>query len=299
VSRLGCQQEPPPRASRHDLALCAPLGGALAIRDPARFRPRAGLAAFDPPIFRCDGGASDPNARSRRRPTERAGRHLEPRTAKRLLQLHTTHGHAHERAIFALLTGVPVTSFPAPASLRPHMRGGEPRVPDRLEDRTPISCEWAEKDHTGRRAEPKAEVDAPRSRFLGAGPGAAQPPKRICVRSGVLQSLPLSLSEHPLVVNAVSTAELEFPSDSVIRRRLPVSAVTFSTAPTHRPILSNRVGCRPPTFRLPREGRQLLGSRGAFHRLESMCTGIAPSAFIDRSSDHAGALSGSPSPRGR
>lgn len=49
-------------------------------------------------------------------------------------------------------------------------------------------------------------------------------------------------------------------------------------------------GLRPPAFRLPREGRQLPGSRGAFHRLESMCTGLAPSAFIDRSSDHADAL---------
>jgi hypothetical protein len=49
-------------------------------------------------------------------------------------------------------------------------------------------------------------------------------------------------------------------------------------------------GLRPPAFRLPREGRQLPGSRGAFHRLESMCTGLAPTAFIDRSSDHADAL---------
>jgi len=110
--------------------------------------------------------------------------------------------------------GLPTDEFPRAASLRPLMRGGEPCVPDRLEDRTPISCEWAEKEHTGRRAEPKAEFTLPRSRFLGAGLGAAQSPKRfICVRSGVLQSLPLSLSEHLVVVSAVSNTELECPSE--------------------------------------------------------------------------------------
>lgn len=77
---------------------------------------------------------------------------------------------------------------------------------------------------------------------------------------------------------------------SVSRRRLPVSAFTFHR--TNHPSRSFRTerGLRPPTFRLPREGRQLLGSRGAFHRLESMCTRLAPTAFIDRSSDHADAL---------
>lgn len=77
---------------------------------------------------------------------------------------------------------------------------------------------------------------------------------------------------------------------SVIRRRLPVSAVTLS--PHQPPSRSFRTegGLRPPAFRLPREGRQLPGSRGAFHRLESMCTRLAPTAFIDRSSDHVGAL---------
>jgi hypothetical protein len=36
-----------------------------------------------------------------------------------------------------------------------------------------------------------------------------------------------------------------------------------------------------------REGGRLLDDLGAFHHLESMCTGLAPSAFIDRSSVHA------------
>lgn len=80
-------------------------------------------------------------------------------------------------------------------------------------DRTPISCEWAEKEHTGRRAEPKAEGDAPGVAFSSRGPGAAQPPKRICVRDGVPQSLPLSLSEHLVVVSVVSNTELECPSE--------------------------------------------------------------------------------------
>ncbi len=47
VPRRGCQQEPPPTTSRHDLA-CLLFWSALAIRDPARFRPRALLAAFFP-----------------------------------------------------------------------------------------------------------------------------------------------------------------------------------------------------------------------------------------------------------
>lgn len=78
--------------------------------------------------------------------------------------------------------------------------------------------------------------------------------------------------------------------NSVSRRRLPVSAFTLSPhQPPSRSFRTER-GLRPPAFRLPREGRQLPGSRGAFHRLESMCTGLAPSAFIDRSSDHVDAL---------
>jgi hypothetical protein len=51
------------------------------------------------------------------------------------------------------------------------------------------------------------------SRFLGAGSSASQPPKRICVRDGVPQSLPLSLSEHLVVVSVVSNTELECPSE--------------------------------------------------------------------------------------
>ena len=192
--------------------------------------------------FRCDGGVSDPNARSRRRPTERAGRHLEPRTAKRLLQLHTTHARVHERVIFALASGFPVTSFPAPASLRPHMRGGEPCVPDRLEDRTPISCEWAEKEHTGWRAEPKVEFHAPGIAFSRRGcRRSAVALANFCVRSGVSRSLPLSLSKHLLVISAVSNAELKCPSefrDSQAVARICVH-VFHRTDPPH-PILSNR-----------------------------------------------------------
>jgi hypothetical protein len=59
----------------------------------------------------------------------------------------------------------------------------------------------------------RPKVTHPESRFLGAGSGAAQPPKRICVRDGVLQSLPLSLSEHLVVVSVVSNTELECPSE--------------------------------------------------------------------------------------
>jgi hypothetical protein len=212
VSCRGCQQEPPPATSRHDLAL-EPLRARLRSVTPHVFALGPTSLPFARRPLRCDGGVSDPNARSRRRPTERAGRHLEPRTAKRLLQLHTTHARVHERTIFALAMGVPTNEFPRAASLRPLVRGGEPCVPDRLEDRTPISCEWAEKEHTDRRAESKVAGHAPESRFLGAFSAQRSRRSEFCVRSGVSQSLPLSLSEHPLVVSAVSDAELECPSE--------------------------------------------------------------------------------------
>lgn len=212
VSCRGCQQEPPPATSRYDLAL-EPLRARLRSVTPHLFALEPASLPFARRSLRCDGGVSGPNARSRRRPTERAGRHLEPRTAKRLLQLDTTHARVHERAIFALAMGFPTTEFPRAASLRPHVRGGEPCVPDRLEDRTPISCEWAEKEHTGRRAESKVAGHAPESRFLGAVSAQRSRRSEFCVRSGVSQSLPLSLSEHLVVVSAVSDAELECPSE--------------------------------------------------------------------------------------
>lgn len=114
VSCRGCQQEPPPMTSRHDLAL-EPLRARLRSVTPHVFALEPTSLPFARRPLRCDGGVSDSNARSRRRPTERAGRHLEPRTAKRLLQLHTTHARVHERAIFALAMGYAhQTSFPAP-----------------------------------------------------------------------------------------------------------------------------------------------------------------------------------------
>ncbi len=178
VSCRGCQQEPPPATSRYDLAL-EPLRARLRSVTPHLFALEPASLPFVRRSLRCDGGVSGPNARSRRRPTERAGRHLEPRTVKRLLQLDTTHARVHERAIFALVMGFPTTEFPRAASLRPLVRGGEPCVPDRLEDRTPISCEWAEKEHTGRRAESKVAGHAPEIAFSRRGLGAAQSPKRV------------------------------------------------------------------------------------------------------------------------
>lgn len=171
------------------------------------------------------------------------------------------------------------------------MRGGEPCVPDRLEDRTPISCEWAEKEHTGRRAEPKAEGYAPELAFSkrGSRGNAAARSNTACRMAFLSPFLFLSPS------TSSSSARFRMRSwsarpNSVSRRRLPVSAFTLS--PHQPPSRSFRIesGLRPPAFRLPREGRQLPGSRGAFHRLESTCTGLAPSAFIDRSSDHVDAL---------
>jgi hypothetical protein len=52
-----------------------------------------------------------------------------------------------------------------------------------------------------------------RARFLGAVSAQRSRRSEFCVRSGVSQSLPLSLSEHPFVVSAVSDAELECPSE--------------------------------------------------------------------------------------
>lgn len=171
----------PARTTTHDQPLQSRLNALLRrARDlqPRTLSPSSPshyLFSRRPFGFGFDGGVSDPNARSRRRPTERAGRHLEPDARPNdFCNCITTHGRVHERVIFAPAAGVPAASFPAPASLRPHMRGGEPCVPDRLEDRTPISCEWAEKEHTGRRAEPKVESDAPGIAFLGACSSAAQ-----------------------------------------------------------------------------------------------------------------------------
>lgn len=80
-------------------------------------------------------------------------------------------------------------------------------------DRTPISCEWAEKEHTGRRAEPKAEVDAPATcAFSRRHQGNTAAEANLCA-DGVPQSLPLSLSEHLIVVSVVSNTELECPSE--------------------------------------------------------------------------------------
>lgn len=171
------------------------------------------------------------------------------------------------------------------------MRGGEPCVPDRLEDRTPISCEWAEKEHTGRRAEPKAEGDAPGIAFSRRGSrrsAAAEANLRAKWRSSVPSSSSL---------RAPRRRQRGFEYGAGVPVRIPCIAggcpyLRARFHHTNHPCQSFRInrGLRPPAFRLPREGRQLPGSRGAFHRLESMCTGLAPSAFIDRSSDHAGAL---------
>lgn len=132
------------------------------------------------------------------------------------------------------------------------MRGGEPCVPDRLEDRTPISCEWAEKEHTGWRAEPKVEFDAPGVAFSRRGHRrSAVALANFCVRSGVSRSLPLSLSKHLVVISAVSNAELECPSefrDSQAVARICVH-VFHRTDPPSRSFRTER-GLRPPTFHL-------------------------------------------------
>jgi len=122
------------------------------------------------------------------------------------------------------------------------MRGGEPCVPDRFEDRTPISCEWAEKEHTGRRAEPKAEGDAPATCvFLVAGIRATQLPKQICVPMAFLSPF-LFLSPS----TSLSSAWFRIRSwsarpNSGHRRRLPVSACPFQPHQPPPPILSNRL----------------------------------------------------------
>jgi hypothetical protein len=149
------------------ISLCVPFWGALAIRDPARFRPLRPSCCLLPADLH---GATEEQAIRKLGPVVGPPRerddilnHARPND---FCKLHTTHERVHERAIFAPVAGLPATSFPAPASLRPHMRRSEPCVPDRLEDRTPISCEWAEKEHTGRRAELKVEIDAPGARVF-------------------------------------------------------------------------------------------------------------------------------------
>lgn len=136
----------------------------------------------------------------------------------------------------------------------------------------------------------RSKVTHPKSRFLGAVSGQRSCRSNTACRMAFLDPF-LFLSPS----TSSSSARFRMRSwsarpNSVSRRRLPVSAFTLSPhQPPSRSFRTER-GLRPPAFRLPREGRQLPGSRGAFHRLESTCTGLAPSAFIDRSSDHVGAL---------
>jgi hypothetical protein len=72
-------------------------------------------------------------------------------------------------------------------------------------------------------------------RFLVAGNSATQPPKRICVRDGVPRSLPLSLSEHLVVVGLVSNTELECPSEFRASQAVARICVPVSTLPTTYP----------------------------------------------------------------
>jgi hypothetical protein len=143
--------------------------------------------------------------------------------------------------------------FPRAASLRPLMRGGEPCVPDRLEDRTPISCEWAEKEHTGRRAESKAEGNAPKKSSLGDYLGQRSCRSKSACRVAFLSPF-LFLSSS----TSSSSAWFRIRSwsarpNSVHRRRLPVSACPFQPHQPPTPALSNRVRLEatsvPPTPR--------------------------------------------------
>lgn len=133
------------------------------------------------------------------------------------------------------------------------MRGGEPCVPDRLEDRTPISCEWAEKEHTGRRAESKAEGDAPKKPCLGDYLGQRSCRSKSACRMAFLSPF-LFLSPS----TSSSSAWFRIRSwsarpNSVHRRRLPVSACPFQPHQPPTPALSNRVRLEatsvPPTPR--------------------------------------------------
>jgi hypothetical protein len=185
---------------------------------------------------------SDPNARSRRRPTERAGRHLEPRTTKRLLQLHTTHARVHERATFAPPMVLSTGSFPAPRACARQCEEANHVSSTGSKDRTPISCEWAEKEHTGRRAEPKAGGDAPDTAFSSREcqrNTAAEANLRARWRSSVPSSFSL---RAPRCRQRGFEYGAGVPvRNSVSRRRLPGSAFTFQPHQPPTPILSNRV----------------------------------------------------------
>jgi len=96
----------------------------------------------------------------------------------------------------------------------------------------------------------RPKVTLPKVALLRAAFGAMQLPKQICLPDGVLQSLPLSLSEHLVVVSAVSNAELECPSEF---RRLQAVARICSHVPPHQPpsrSFPTERGLRPPAFHL-------------------------------------------------
>lgn len=148
------------------LTTSVPPRGGLGCQSPARLRPRIGPTFFFPVPLRRLGEVGDSKARLRHRLPERGRRPLEPRTALRLLQLHTTHGRVLERSLLAPEAGCLFRVSSRRVLLAKHaVRRSEPPVADQLEGWT-ILLGGCESDIAGRRAEPKVAAHAPRSRVL-------------------------------------------------------------------------------------------------------------------------------------
>jgi hypothetical protein len=184
--------------------------------------------------LRCDRGPNDPKARSRRRPTERAGRHLEPThcltTSATAYNARSRPRAGHLRARGDLIT----CEFPracelAPAHARKRTMCPRPaRRPDAYFLR--IGREGAH----GSESRAEGRVSRSRSRVLRRNVPAQRSRVSEFLRANdVSRSLPLSLSEHLLVISAVSNAELECPSEFRDSQAVARICVHVVTAPIH------------------------------------------------------------------
>jgi len=186
--------------------------------------------------LRCDGGPNDPKARSRRRPTERAGRHLEPCARPNNFcnciqrTLASTSGPSSRPGWCSHLRVSPRREL-APANARRRTMCHRPvRRPD-----THFLRMGREGAHGSESRAEGLESRSRGSRFLTRPSGhrsrRSESTCRVAFPSPFLFLSPsTSLSSARFRIRSWSARP-----NSVNRRRLPVSAFTFSTAPTAFP----------------------------------------------------------------
>jgi hypothetical protein len=141
---------------------------------------------------------AESETRSRHCLAERAKQPLEPGTATRLLQLPfiTTHGHARERRILALVKGCLLRVPFAPQSCPCCAKDASRLPPTRF--RRPDPPSWGGVVTCGSKSRAKVARDVPSLRFHALFSASGWRLARVTRRKDVLQSPPLSLFEHPL-----------------------------------------------------------------------------------------------------